>query len=199
MIRLKRAICCSYILVAGSAGLAAPKQNRPAASEKVGAQKASESKETWPQGMKNLAQAFSNAFPFVYSAYEITSPENKQAITAYISRLKTSAHTLPVEQGKALLGDEPLVALFPKLLQTEVLTAEANYQKKLFSEAQQSFKGITNLCFFCHLTHQVGPKFDSTNSEIIGISASLREKAVALIALRQFDSAAALIRKELEK
>jgi hypothetical protein len=186
-------------LFVSSNGLAASKGDAKASQRQVSAAKSTESPKTWPEGMRKLSQSFSNAFPFVYSPLEISSPGNKEVISEYISRLKSSAHTLPVEQGKLILGDEPLVDVFPKILQSEVIAAEASYKKGSFDEAQQSFKRITNQCFSCHITHRIGPKFDVTNSEVTGFSATLREKVIALIALRQFDSAMRIMQKEFEK
>jgi hypothetical protein len=149
--------------------------------------------------MQGLARAFADAFPFVYSEFEIASPENKKSVKTYIDAIKGSAHAIPLEQGRAILGDEPFIMFFPEAMGDTLLTAAAAFDKQDFKAAQSQLKSVTHYCFACHVTHRVGPKSNRSNSEIVGLPGKIREKAIALVALRQFAAAKKLVWGELEK
>ncbi len=190
-------------------GLAQPLAVRAAASAPITApppaavtttnQAATVPPATWTEQMLQLSHAFSNAFPFIYSPKELSAPENKAVIQEYITRLKSSAHTFPVEQGKVILGDELMVRLLPQLMLAEIKAAESGYLQGNYSAAHTSFKKITNQCFSCHILYPMGAQVKGLNSEIAGFSAKLREKINALVALRQFEAAQNLLKKELTR
>lgn len=152
---------------------------------------------TWQDHMRSLSNTLIDAFPFLYSAREYRLPENKKKIIDSLTKLSTTAHTLPLKSGEALIGAEPLTEGTPLSIKDQTTEAIRLYNKQDFELSQKQVFGAVQRCFACHAAHQTGPQFPTTNSEVMSLATpNLLEKAIMFGALRQFDGILELIERD---
>ncbi len=147
--------------------------------------------------MQTLADTLVNAFPFLYSKAEFQKPENKKIILQALGTLASTGHALPVRSGEALIGAEPLIQAASFNMKSQLDDAIRLYGLGEYDSAQSKVHSAIQNCFACHAAHQIGPRFPTTNNEIMGLATpNILGKAVVFGSLRQFEGALELIDKE---
>jgi cytochrome c556 len=148
---------------------------------------------SWPEKMQELSKALLDAFPFLYTQLEFEDPKNKDIVRDKIKLLKKSVHGFPEDQGKLLIGAEPLITELPKKLSGHLDEALELYDNKKYDEARSNVVQAIQQCGACHTSHRVGPTMDKINLEVLNTYANIQGKVEVLMAIRQYEGALNII------
>lgn len=152
---------------------------------------------SWNQKMRETAKVLIDGFPYLYSKIEFRDPKNKKRIISYIQGLKQNIHELPTDDGKSLLGSDPLIDQFNREIPQTLNKALDSFSLKNYDLAQQQVRMAIHKCVACHTAYQMGPYDGKTNDEVVGLPLDSLSKFEVSIALRQFNSALFILESEI--
>lgn len=152
---------------------------------------------SWSQKMRETAKVLIDGFPYLYSKLEFRDPKNKKRIASYIQSLKENIHELPTDDGKSLLGSDPLIDQFNREIPQTLNKALDSFSLRNYDLAQQQVRMAIHKCVACHTAYQMGPYDGKTNDEVVGIPLDSLSKFEVSIALRQFNSALFILESEI--
>lgn len=152
---------------------------------------------SWSQKMRETARVLIDGFPFLYSKLEFRDPKNRTRITSYIQGLKENIHEIPANDGKRLLGSDPLIDQFNREIPRTLNKALDSFTVNNYDLAQKQVRMAIHKCVACHTAYQMGPYDGKANDEIAGIPLDPFSKFEVSIALRQFHSALFILESEI--
>lgn len=157
---------------------------------------AADDMQKWQASMNTLSATLVDAFPFLYSSTEFRDKKNEKAILKHLEKLASTTHMLPTKSGEVLIGAEPLIESSQVDMKDQLRSAIALYKVGKHEESQKLIHQSVQRCFACHTAYQVGPRFPTTNKEVMAMATPFTMgKAIVFGSLRQFDGALELIEK----
>ncbi len=182
-------LCVASAQLAEAATAATPSAAAPAATPAAATAPPASAPATWHEQMRRLADTLIDAYPFFFTLKAFRSPENQQTITKLLAQIRTNVHGVPTKQGENLLGDEPLVKRAQKKMEESLTEAEIAFQQKDYDRSQVHIRSAMSKCVACHTAQASNLNFPKTNDEMLNIFTPTQDKAMGLIAIRQFDGA----------
>jgi len=153
---------------------------------------------TWPENMQKLAATFRDLIPYVYNREAFEDPKNKKIILEKIQNFNKASHVIPIEKAQQILGEDPLVNVSIKGLDTEVQSALTTFERGNYRYSRHLLQHSLNYCFACHTRNQSGPRYDFWDfSDPRADDMNVIQKSKIMVATRQFEKAKETLKSTL--
>lgn len=157
-------------------------------------------KTSWTEGMRGMAQALEDLFPYIYNQSRFSDPQNKKFINTKLSALNLHADSLDRHVAKGLSGDDPLFSVGLKGLKRNLRRSADSFFVENYDYSQQLLKHSVSYCVKCHMSTRMGRKFftfDKFAPQDLGTIQPM-DLAKSKVALRQFDQAIQVLNGAVE-
>ncbi len=140
--------------------------------------------------MEQMAKAYENLLPYLYSEKRFSDPSFETAIELRIKQLSQGANGLDRHLAKPLIGEDPLFKIGLNGLKNQILKANESFFVGEKEYSRHLLQYSLNYCNSCHLISKVGPRFIKPD-QFAPIIKDLNfiERAKIYIATRSFEKA----------
>lgn len=156
-----------------------------------------QSQEGWSKNMRAMANDVNQLIPFVYDSKSFEDPKNRDVIASRLRKLSKDIHTMPKREGKTRIGKDPLMVYSINNLKQDLKAADESFNAKQYSYSRGMIKASLNHCFRCHTRNSAGVEYNYWALNTSGLDIPANEKAELLVATRQYQKAADVLKSSL--
>ncbi|NQZ01306.1 MAG: hypothetical protein HRT45_11635 [Bdellovibrionales bacterium] len=149
----------------------------------------SSSPKSWSENMQGMADEVKALVPYVYSSNRYADPANRKIVAKHLEQFANSVHSVPMKQGKKILGDDPIVDFSITQLEADTKRASGAFALGRIEYSRGVAKAVMNHCFRCHSMAKMGGVAKWKVSNFKGLDLNPVERVDLMVATRDYEMA----------